>query len=100
MSANEFWYGDTRLFLAYKKAYLRNTTYNAWLIGNYNRISVEIGAKNALITKKSDHIDSWLPYKDPTFVAYKEEITAENLEEKFRESQVSQGEWLHNILSK
>lgn len=94
MSANEFWYGDTRLFLAYKKAYLRNTTYNAWLIGNYNRISVEIGAKNALMTKKSDHIDTWLPYKDPIEKMKKLHVK----KEKYEIVQHKQEMWFYNML--
>lgn len=95
MSANEFWYGDTRLFLAYKKAYLRNTTYNAWLIGNYNRFSVEIGAKNALMTKKSDHIDNWLPYKDPIEKFEKIHNKKENYEVEHRNQQM----WFYNMIN-
>lgn len=83
-----------RLFEARKIAYMRNVSYIAWYQGMYNRISMEIGAKNAMATKKKDHIDEWVDYKDPCESIFKKVITKENLEEEFRRQQAEQNAWL------
>lgn len=94
MPLNEFWFGDMRLFEAYKKAYLRNISYTAWYQGNYNRIACEIGAINSMVKKKDDRIKDWVEYQDPTEVKEKRVITTENLEEEFRREQVLLNSWL------
>lgn len=83
-----------RLFEVYKIAYLRDVSYKAWYNGMYGRLAMEIGAKNAMITKKSDHIDDWVDYKDPCENMVKPKITKENVEQEFRKQQVEQQAWL------
>ena len=100
MPLDEFWHGDIRLFDAYRKAYIRDVCYKAWKQGDYNRIAFEIGAKNAMATKKSEHINDWIEFKDPLEKLEKPKITNENLEQEFRKQQVLQNAWLHNILNK
>lgn len=95
MSEYQFWHGDMRLLEAYKKAYYRNISYTAWYNGMYNRIAVEIGAKNALATKKSNHIDEWVDYKDP--IEKKKKDKPKNKlehEKEFRLHQARQNAWL------
>lgn len=94
MPLDEFWHGDVRLLEAYQKAYMRNVSYTAWFNGMYNRIAVEIGAKNALITKKSEHIDTWIDFVDPVIKTIDDGITKENLEEHYRVQQAEQNAWL------
>ena len=57
MPLNEFWYGDIRLLAAYKKAYLSNTSYKAWLQGRYNFEAYSIVLKNAFAKKGTSSID-------------------------------------------
>lgn len=100
MTDEQFWYGDIRILQAKQIAYFRNISYTAWKQGDFARIATEIGAKNALITKQSDHIDKWIEWDDPIKKMEKPQITKENLEQEFRQSQASQNAWLRNILHK
>lgn len=100
MPLNEFWYGDMRLLEAYQKAYLEDKNYTAWLNGSFDRIAVEIGAKNALATKKKDRINDWVPYEDIKKKTNKPKVTKENLEEEFRKQQRQQTAWISSILNK
>ena len=95
MSEYQFWHGDMRLLEAYKKAYYRNISYNAWYNGMYNRIAVEIGAKNALATKKSERIDRWVDYNDP-IENEKPKVAKDSnkKDEEFRKYQLRQRAWL------
>ena len=93
MTEEQFWYGDIRLLKVYQKAYLNNVSYVAWYNGMYNRIAVEIGAKNALVTKKKDRIDDWIEYNSPN-KQIKPKITIENIEMEFRKQQVEINSWL------
>ena len=96
MPLNEFWHGDLRLLEAYRKAYIRNVCFVAWKQGDYNRIAMEIGAKNALATKKSEHIDRWIEFIDPI-----EKIEKAKLKEKQQDDNVTQHNqnmWFYNML--
>lgn len=99
MPLNEFWYGDMRLLDGYQKAYLRDKHYTAWLNGSFERIAVEIGAKNALVTKKKNRINDWVPYEDMVPKITKPKVTKENLETEFRKQQCQQTAWISSILN-
>ena len=99
MPINEFWYGDTRLLGVYQKSFLRNQSYNAWLQGQYNFIAYNVVMANAF-AKKGAKLQEYPKWKDPIPKPRTEIITKQNLEQKFRESQVKQNSWLHNILHK
>ena len=94
MSLNQFWYGDMRLLEVYNIAYMRSTTHLAWMNGNYNRIATEIGARNALITKKQDHIDKWVDYTDPIERMVGASLTNSDKEKIFRQKQIADQNWL------
>lgn len=99
MTEYQFWHGDMRLLESYRKAYIRNIHYISWCNGMYNRIAYEIGARNALASKKGDRNDKWIPFDDPIEKINKSEkpkLTKENLEEEFRKEQIRQQEWLFN----
>lgn len=98
MTTEQFWYGDTRLLNVYQKAYYRNLSYSAWVQGNYNLYAVEQGARNALASKSSDIDRKWFDYIDPIKKFSKPQITKDNLETEFRQSQANQNAWLRNIL--
>ena len=69
-------------------------THAAWINGNYNRIATEIGARNALITKKQDHIDKWVDYIDPIERIVGASLTNNDKEKLFREKQIADQKWL------
>ena len=94
MSVNEFWYADMRLLDIFYIAYSRSMTHAAWINGNYNRIATEIGARNALITKKQDHIDKWVDYIDPIERIVGASLTNNDKEKLFREKQIADQKWL------
>jgi hypothetical protein len=100
MPLDEFWHGDLRLFDAYQKAYMRDKSYTAWINGMYifeanSKVSV-----NANRTKRTDPVEQYGEWKDPVAKMQKTTITQENLESEFREQQLDQNAWLHNMLSK
>jgi uncharacterized protein YgiM (DUF1202 family) len=99
MPINEFWYGDTRLLSVYQKAFLRNQSYTAWLQGQYNSVAFGIVLNNAF-GKKGAKAQEYPNWKDPIPKPMQEIITKENLENKFRQSQASQNNWLHSMLHK
>ena len=47
MSEYQFWHGDMRLLEVYQKAYYRNTSYSAWLQGQYNQVAYGVVMSNA-----------------------------------------------------
>ena len=96
MSEYQFWHGDMRLLEAYRKAYHRDISYKAWYEGMYNRIAMEMGARNALASKKKDRIDKWLDYKDPIEQDKPKKQTKdkETQEKEFRNMQAMQNAWL------
>jgi hypothetical protein len=69
----------------------------AWKQGDYNRIAMEIGAKNALATKKSERINNWIEFEDPI-----EKIEKANAKPKdYSVEQHNQNMWfLHDVLKK
>ena len=98
MSDKEFWYGDTRLLKARQKAYYRDKSYTAWVNGKYSCAGFGITLSNAFAKKGKPPIE-YPNWRDP-LPEPKEIITKENLEQKFRESQMSQNLWLHNMINK
>ena len=97
MSESQFWYGDTRLLEVYQKAYYRNTSYSAWLQGQYNQVAYGVVMSNAFAKKGSKQAE-YPQWKDPFEKFNKPKITKDNLEEEFRQSQANQNAWLKNIL--
>lgn len=104
MSLNEFWHGDLRLLTAYQKAYYRDVQYRAWWNGQYGFSGTSGAIYNGFGAKSKSS-----PYKYPEYEdivpklfekAQKPKITKENLEYEFRQEQVRQQAWLHNLLSK
>lgn len=65
LTEEQFWYGDIRLLETAKKAYERDVSYRAWWQGAYDRVAVEIGARNALASKKTERTDKWVDFVDP-----------------------------------
>ena len=99
MTPSQFWYGDMRLFEAYHKSYLRNTTYQAWVNGMYGRLAVEIGCKNTLAEKESQRINEWVDYKDVTETIYAVKLSAEEIEREHRETLIKQNTWLRDKIN-
>ena len=98
MPLNEFWYGDIRLLDVYQKAYLRDKSYSAWLEGKYNSIAYGITIANAF-AKKGTQPKEYPNWIDPIPSVSRETITHENIEQKFREAQISQNLWLRNKIN-
>ena len=99
MPLAEFWYGDTRLLEVYQKAYMRDKSYTAWLNGAYTFEANSKAISNGNRTKKSDPVQQYAEWKDPIPKYHKEKITKDNIEQKFRETQVQQNLWLHNMIN-
>ena len=92
MSADEFWFGEIELLKAYKKAYIRNTSYTAWWQGNYMFEAISKAIYNGFgRTKKTDEPKQYDIWKDPI---QQLELSKENSEEKFRRQQYEQNAWL------
>ena len=96
MPLSEFWYGDPRLLGVYQKAYMRDKSYTAWLNGVYIFESNSKSTHNANRTKRSDPVEKYNDWKDPT---PNPPIAKERVEEKFRKTQVEQNLWLHNMIN-
>ena len=97
MPLDEFWHGDLRLLEVYQKAYIRDKSYTAWLNGARIFEANSKVSANANRTKRSDKVEQYDEWKDP--IKSKYELDKENLEIEFRNSQVEQNAWLHNMLS-
>ena len=86
-----------RCLEARRKAYIRDVCFRAWKQADYDRIATEIGAKNALATKKSEHIDRWIEFTDPIEKIEKANAKPNDL----RVEQHNQNMWfLHDVLKK
>lgn len=99
MPLDEFWHGDLRLLEAYQKAYYRDVSYTAWLIGARTFEANSKVSVNANRTKRSDKVEQYPNWQDP-IPKKKKIITNENLESEFRKEQFGQNSWLHNMLKK
>ena len=95
MPLNEFWYGDIRLLAAYKKAYLSNTSYKAWLQGRYNFEAYSIVLKNAFAKKGTSSID-YPEWKDPIEKLKKLNTKHENNEVTHHKQQM----WFYDMINK
>lgn len=100
MPLDLFWHGDIRLLDAYRKAYLRDKSYTAWLNGAYNFEGQSKASANANRTKKSDPVLQYADWKDPIEQRSKATITKENREKEFRNLQAQQNLWLRNMMNK
>lgn len=98
MTTQEFWHGDMRLLGAYRTAFMRKTSYVAWLSGYYNNVAFETGLSN-MWAKGGKHI-KYIPFKDPTEQEKKPKITQENIEVEFRKQQARQQSWFHDLIHK
>ena len=97
MTEKEFWHSDMRLLGAYRKAYLRKTSYEAWLRGNYNEIAFEVALGN-LFAKKGQPKTKYISFKDPIAEEEKPKITKENLEVEFRKQQIKEHSWFNSLI--
>lgn len=96
MNEYQFWHGDMRLLEVYQKAYYRNTSYSAWLIGaRVFEANSKISA-NENRQRKSDKVEQYSEWKDPFEKFNKPKITKDNLEYEFRKQQSMQQAWLFN----
>lgn len=93
MPLKEFWYADPRLLISYKKEYLRNTSYNAWLQGRYNFEAYSIVLRNAFAKKGTTPVD-YPDWKDP--VEKLEKLYTKK--EKYEIVQHRQEMWFYNML--
>ena len=93
---DEFWHGDLRLLEARQKAYIRDVCFRAWKQADYNRMAVEIGAKNAMATKQSNRIQSWIDFTDPIKKIIKENKKPQD----YAVEQHNQNVWFYNIINK
>lgn len=101
MSLNEFWYGDMRLLDVYQKAYMRDVSYRSWVNGNYTTVAHSIALSNAF-AKKGQKQQEYPKWQDPIekIGIKQDKITKDNLEQKFREQQIAQQDWLSSVLHK
>lgn len=96
MPLDEFWHGDMRLLEVYQKAYFRDKSYTAWLIGaRVFEANSKISA-NENRQRKSDKVEQYSEWKDPFEKFNKPKITKDNLEYEFRKQQSMQQAWLFN----
>lgn len=100
MPLDEFWHGDMRLLEVYQKAYMRDKSYTAWLNGAYFFEANSKAISNGNRTKKSDKVETYDQWKDPIEKKVEHNITRDNLEQEFRQSQANQNAWLRSILHK
>lgn len=100
MPIDEFWHGDIRLLKAYQIAYQRDKSYTAWLNGAKIFEAASKAVYNGNRSKQSDPVLQYDDWKDPVETKQKVEITRDNLEQEFRQSQKNQNAWLRSILNK
>lgn len=93
MPLDEFWHGDVRLLEAYHKAYIRDKSFTAWINGCHAFEAHSKAIANGNRTKKSDHVEQYNKWKDPIPEKIID-ISKEDLEKEFRESQYNQNCWL------
>jgi hypothetical protein len=98
MPLDEFWHGDLRLLEAYQKAYRRDKSYTAWINGAFFFEASSKVSANANRTKITDKVHQYDEWKDP--INTKQKVTEEEFEEDFRQTQINQNAWLHDMLKK
>jgi hypothetical protein len=94
MPLNEFWYGDVRLLLAYKKSYLRDTSYKAWLQGRYDYEAYSIALSNAFAKKGTTPI-KFPDWADPVEKLEKMYIKQESYEVQHHKQQM----WFFDMIN-
>jgi hypothetical protein len=99
MTPEQFWHDDLRLLEVYQKAYLRHTSYMAWLNGQYDNIAFSVVMANAFAKKGSNRAE-YPKWQDPINVIQKPKITKNNIEQEFRNLQLNQTNWLKSRYSK
>ena len=90
---SEFWYGDVRLLVAYKNAYLRNVSYIAWLQGSYSFEAHSLSLSNAF-AKKGSTPKQYPEWKDPVEKLRKLYTKKENYEVAHHRQQM----WFYDML--
>lgn len=93
MTTAQFWYGDPRLFEAYRKAYARDVSFRSWQNGNYFFDAISKAIYNGFGRKKGEKAQQYVGWKDPIATPTKE-LTEEEKEARFREEQAAQSDWL------
>ena len=76
----------------YKKAYERDVAYRSWWQGAYNRFAVEIGARNALASKKTERVEKWIDFIDPITIIEKQKTKKDNNVEHQKQQM-----WFYNM---
>lgn len=97
MPLNEFWHGDMRLLEVYQKAYIRDSSYKAWLNGNYNMVAHSLSLSNAF-ANKGEKTKEYPQWKDQISQYSRTKITKESREIEARKEQLRQNAWLSNRL--
>lgn len=102
MTTHEFWHGDLRELKARQQAYYRDVQYRAWWNGQYGFSGTNGAIYNGFSTNAKNSPYKYPQYEDFTDKLFeqKTKITKENLEYEFRKQQVSQQQWLHEILNR
>jgi hypothetical protein len=91
-SLDEFWFGEPELLHARQTAYMRDTSYKAWLNGAYMFEAVSKAIYNGFgRTKKTDEPQQYSQWVEPF---KRQNFTKGNLEEQFRRQQYEQNAWL------
>ena len=84
-----------RLLEVYERAYYRDRSYTAWLNGAMCFEAQSKAISNGNRSKKSDPVLEYSDWTDPwEKLRPKKQVTAEQLETKFREQQIAQQNWL------
>ncbi|MCM1437791.1 MAG: hypothetical protein NC131_01075 [Roseburia sp.] len=100
MSWGEFWYGDVRLLEGAQKAYYRNVSYNAWLIGSNVNVALNKYFNNSNAKTRGQINWKWVDFVDPMEKLEKPKITKENMEVEFRKRQAQDKAFLRKLLRK
>ena len=98
MPLDEFWYGDLRLLEVYQKAYLRDCSYRAWVIGSNVNKALSKYFENDHSKKRTVSFE-WEDYKDPIEKLFKPKtISKEQMEVEFRQRQAQDKAFVQKIL--
>lgn len=93
MPLKQFWYADTRLLLAYKKTYLSDISYKAWLQGVHSFEAHSLSLANAF-AKKGVAAKPYPEWKDPVEKLRKLHTKKENYEVAHHRQQM----WFYDML--
>lgn len=101
MPLDAFWYGDMRLLEVYQKAYMRNSAYNAWLIGGNVNAALNKFFNNSNVKSKAQIDFSWIKYEDPVEKLFKPKTISKNdMEIEYRRRQAQDKEFVQRLLNR